>query len=150
MSLATPPAYRAEERTFDARAKNNPMPLVRRELGALADAVDAARARGASVVLVESPSNPRYQALKGDRHALYQAKIREFSEQHGAEYWDLNPEVRPRRQDFEDAVHLGASAMRLRFQNVFCRHLAAKLRALSPTEPTDTPSEDTDDEERPE
>ncbi len=146
MSLGTPPSYRSEERTFETRAKNNPMPLVRRELGLLADAVDTARARGASVVLVESPANPRYEALKGDSHALYQQKIREFSEQHGADYWDLNPEVLPRRQDFEDAVHLGARPMRLRFQNVFCTHLAAKLRTLTSTRPGESADDDEEEE----
>jgi hypothetical protein len=146
VSLTTPPAYRSEERAFETRYRNNPMPLVRRELDLLADVVDTARARGAAVVLVESPSNPRYQALKGDDHAVYQEKIREFSTQHGAEYWDINPEVHPRRQDFEDAVHLGTSAMRRRFQNVFCSHLAAKLRTLVPDAETNDAPDDEDDD----
>jgi hypothetical protein len=144
-SLGTPPMPGSEERSYETRFKANPLPLIRHELDLLAEVVDSSRAHGAEVVLVESPANPRYRALKGDANVEYDEKIRAFAAEHGAEYWDLNPEVRPRRQDFEDAVHLGAPAARLRFQRVLCRHLARKLRTIAGE--AEGPDEAPDDDE---
>jgi hypothetical protein len=125
----TPPKRGAEQDAYKKRYKHSPNALFK-HFDLLAEIIRSAKERHAPIVFVEAPANPLFQLLKGEKHAVYQEKVRAFAEDNGAEYWDLNPEVKPRRADFEDAVHLGDPARRLKFERALCDRLADKLRDM--------------------
>ena len=108
-----------------------PHPLLERTGDVLAKLVDETKAKGATVVLIEAPQNPRYQRLKGAMHDQYDVAIRAFAHDHGVAYWNFNPELKLEQRDFEDALHLGAPQKRLRFQQLYCKHVSQELRTLA-------------------
>ncbi len=127
--LRAPPAPGAEEKQLVLR-RERPHPLLGRSRDVLGKLVDETKAKGAIVVLVEAPLNPRYQELKGAMRGEDDTAIRAFANEHGVEYWNFNPELHFARRDFEDAVHLGVPAKRLKYQQTYCEHVAEKLRLL--------------------
>jgi hypothetical protein len=130
----SPPAPGTEAFAFERYAEN-PMPIVRQALPALNQFLAEMTRRGVTAVLVEAPENPDYLALKVDDHEAYLNAMKAMTARHGAEFWDLNPEVQVVREDFADAVHLGNDVARMRFQKIFVDHLARALRDVAAAPP---------------
>ncbi|HVY47108.1 MAG TPA: hypothetical protein VHB21_14570, partial [Minicystis sp.] len=107
----------------------NPHPLVVRHLTILGDMAREARARGAEIVFVEAPANPRVVTLLRGAQERYVTAIRSFSASVGAAYWDLNDDVQLTREDFQDAIHLGTVRARRRYEQAFVERLTPLLRA---------------------
>jgi hypothetical protein len=125
-----PPPPGAEEKQL-LLAFQRPHPLLDRTGDVLARLVEESKSRGATVVLIEAPQNPRYQKLKGPLHDQYETAITAFAREHGVAYWNFNPDLKFEQRDFEDAVHLGAPSKRLRFEQLYVKRVAELLRHLA-------------------
>ena len=140
----TPPYPGAEQVALE-RSRASPHALLAKYRELLETMIDNAQDAGASVVLVEGPANPKYHAMKGKGQALYAKRMEAFARRHGAQYWDLNPDLDLRRADFEDGFHLGDAGARLRFQRLYCQRVAAVLRVQTGRSET-LPEDPADDE----
>ncbi|HVY47109.1 MAG TPA: hypothetical protein VHB21_14575 [Minicystis sp.] len=125
------PPRRGSEEAVYARYADHPMPLMNRHLPVLTKIIADVHALGVPMVLVEAPANPRFEALKGAARGDYLARVARYAEDEHVAYWDLNPEVHLRRDDFEDAVHLATISSRLRFEHAYIDHLVPVLRSLA-------------------
>ncbi|HEY4117112.1 MAG TPA: hypothetical protein VGM56_04630 [Byssovorax sp.] len=114
-------------REIERRAEANPSPLLDKHELALETLVESARGDGRVVVLLESPANPRYAAFKAHLATGYRSRMQALAKRTGALYWDLNPVADLVPEEFDDQVHLGAYAARLRFQTLYVNRLAAQL-----------------------
>ncbi len=119
------------EREWDAFTHNatqaladleNDMPENLRRLAGLIDRYEG-RA-GVRVVLVETPRNPRTEALLGERFRFYQSALASFAAGRGVPYWDFSPDLSFVADDFYDWGHLRKIEAQKRFQEAFGDSLA--------------------------
>lgn len=88
----------------------------------------AARGR-VSVVLMESPTNPRFvsEAYGQGLYTRYKRRLRQYAEQHGLSYWNVTEAAALKEEDFADATHLRTHQARSLYTEVLADRLSAIL-----------------------
>ncbi len=82
--------------------------------------------RRATVVLVESPTNPRFisEVLGEDFYEEFQDRNRRFARTHGLAYWNPQEAARLAEDDFRDARHLRKREAQERYTAVLAEKLS--------------------------
>ena len=84
--------------------------------------------RNVPVVFIENCQHPYRRELRPEYIAAWEEQMRAFSADHGAAYWNFNPDLDLTEDDFFDSVHVGSKTARQRYQKMLMDRLGELLR----------------------
>lgn len=88
------------------------------------------RKNSTDIILVETPIDPHFvdNVIGRDFYDRHIERMRQFAQQHGIQFWELNRELALSERDFADWCHLNNTQAREGYSQLFSAYLAKDLR----------------------